>query len=128
MGQEVKLGIKLSYAHKILHSMAILTKIELKYYRHGWKIFDTCVYFKSDLNLKPNVDFRARLENFFLESETEFIALELQDPAEGGVAAEEDGHLAHLLLPDLGEDFVPVGAAGIGSGLEASHQISFFLE
>ena len=74
------------------------------------------------------IDFRARLENFFLESETELVALELESSAEGGVAAEEDRDLPPLLLPDLGEDFVPVGAAGIGPGLEASHQISFFLE
>ena len=68
------------------------------------------------------------LKNFFLESESEFIALQLEDPAEGGVATEEDCHLAHLLLPDLGEDLVPVGSAGIGPGLESGDQISLFLE
>ena len=68
------------------------------------------------------------LKNFFLESESEFIALQLEDPAEGGVATEEDCHLAHLLLPDLGEDFVPVGTTCVGPRLESSHQISFFLE
>ena len=68
------------------------------------------------------------LKHFFLEGETELIALELQDPAQGGVAAEEDCHLAHLLLPDLGEDFVPVGTTSVGPRLEASDQISLFLE
>ena len=68
------------------------------------------------------------LKHFFLERETELIALELQDPAQGGVAAEEDGHLAHLLLPDLGEDLVPVGSAGVGPGLESGDQVSLFLE
>ena len=82
-----------------------------------------------NLNLiKPNIDSRARLENFFLESETELIALELENSAEGRVATEEDRDLPHLLLPDLGEDLVPIGPARVGPGLEAGHQISFFLE
>ena len=68
------------------------------------------------------------LKNFFLEGESELIALELQNPAQGGVSTEEDRHLAHLLLPDLGEHFVPVRAARVCSGLESGHQISFFLE
>ena len=68
------------------------------------------------------------LKNFFLEGESELIALELQNPAQGGVSTEEDGHLAHLLLPDLGEHFVPVGSAGVGSGLQAGDQVSLFLK
>ena len=68
------------------------------------------------------------LENLLLEREAELVALQLEDAAERGVAAEEDGHLAHLLLPDLGEDLVPVGSAGVGPGLESGDQISLFLE
>ena len=33
------------------------------------------------------------LENLLLERESKLVALQLEDAAEGGVAAEEDGHL-----------------------------------
>ena len=34
-----------------------------------------------------------KLENLLLERESKLVALQLEDAAEGGVAAEEDGHL-----------------------------------
>ena len=55
------------------------------------------------------------LENLLLEREAELVALQLEDAAERGVAAEEDGHLALSLLFDFGKDFVPVGSTSVGS-------------
>ena len=67
------------------------------------------------------------LEDLLLECEAELVALQLENAAERGVSAEEDGDLALLLLLDLGEDFVPVGATGVGPGLEACHKVPLLL-
>ena len=67
------------------------------------------------------------LEHFFPKHETEFVALLAEDFGEDRVAAVEDGDPAFPLLPDLGEHFVPVGAAGNRPRLEARDQIAFFL-
>ena len=68
------------------------------------------------------------LENLLLERESELVALQLEDAAEGGVAAEEDGHLALPLLLDLGEHLVPVGSACVRPRLQSGHQVSLLLQ
>ena len=68
------------------------------------------------------------LENLLLERESKLVALQLEDAAEGGVAAEEDGHLALPLLLDLGEHLVPVGSACVRPRLQSGHQVSLLLQ
>ena len=68
------------------------------------------------------------LENLLLERESKLVALQLEDPAEGGVAAEEDGHLALPLLLDLREHLVPVWSACVRPRLESGHQVSLLLQ
>ena len=68
------------------------------------------------------------LENLLLEREAELVALQLEDAAERGVAAEEDGHLALPLLLDLGEHLVPVGASCVRPRLQSGHQVALLLQ
>ena len=68
------------------------------------------------------------LENLLLERESKLVALQLEDAAEGGVAAEEDGHLALPLLLDLGEHLVPVRSTCIRPRLQPGHQVSLLLQ
>ena len=68
------------------------------------------------------------LENLLLERESKLVALQLEDAAEGGVAAEEDGHLALPLLLDLGEHLVPVGSTRVRPRLQSRHQVSLLLQ
>ena len=72
--------------------------------------------------------FVINLEDLLLEGEAELVALLPEYPGQGGVAAEEDGHLAHPLLLDLGEHLVPVGPARVGPRLQAGHKVSFLLK
>ena len=67
-------------------------------------------------------------EDFFSEFKSKLLTLGPEELGQARVAAVEDCHLALPLLLDLGEHFVPVGAARVCSGLESGHQISFFLE
>ena len=67
-------------------------------------------------------------EDFFSEFKSKLLTFRPEEFGQARVAAVEDGHLALPLLLDLGEHFVPVWPPGVGPGLEAGHQISFFLE
>ena len=63
----------------------------------------------------------ARSKHFFSEGKSKVIALLLEYSPQGGVTAEEDGHLALSLLLHLGKYLVPVWAPSISPGLQTSH-------
>ena len=68
-----------------------------------------------------------QLENFLPEIEAELLALEPECPGHTGMSTEEDGHLALLLLLQLGEDFVPVGPTRVHPGLEPRDEVPLLL-
>lgn len=68
------------------------------------------------------------LENLLPEGESILIALVAKGLAQLRRSTVEDCDLSTLLILDLLEDLVPVRTSGICAGLQASDQISFFLQ
>ena len=68
------------------------------------------------------------LEDFLSKDESKFVALLPQHFCQNWISAVEDSDFTLALFPNLGENLVPIGSAGVRTGFQARDQISFFLQ
>ena len=68
------------------------------------------------------------LKHFLPVGESELFALLLEDSSQGWVAAIEHSDVTLVLILEILEEFVPVGTASLGAGLQTGDEIPLFLE
>ena len=68
------------------------------------------------------------LKHFLPVGESELFALLLEDSSQGWVAAIEHSDVTLVLILEILEEFVPVGTASLGAGLQTGDKIPLFLE